>query len=105
MVDWRDGDRWKTFESLPQQNLRSFELLAETKGKATFKLGKTVVANVDSGEWAPVRIRVAGNRKQVWLNNRVYADDVLEKAFAAGNLTCSQDLRNIRIRNLHLYQQ
>ena len=59
----------------------------------------------DSGEWAPVRIRVAGNRKQVWLNNRVYADDVLEMAFAAGNLTCSQDLRNIRIRNLHLDQQ
>ena len=101
LIALRDGDAWEDFKSLPTDELVAFELLADAKGTTTFKLGETVVATVEPTNWAPVRIRVAGKRCQVWLNNRVAMDEVHESEFAAGVLTSSAArLRNIRIREL-----
>lgn len=101
LVSLRDGKNWKSLDSLPQHKLHAFELLADVKGQAKFMLNDTVVANVEAERWAPVRLRVAGKRAQVWLNNRVFMDEVHESEFSAGKLTCSRDLRNIRICNLY----
>ena len=101
LIALRDGKDWKNFNSLPTDRLAAFEILANVKGATTLKLGDTVVANVKSGNWAPVRIRVAGKRSQVWLNNRVYSDEVFNSDIAAGVLTSgNSNLRNIRIRKL-----
>ena len=101
LIELRDGDKWRRHKSLPQEDLAAFELLAEVNGSAQFKLGATVVADVTSAKWTPIRIRVAGKRSQVWLNNRVAADDLQETDFTAGKLTSSgSGLRKIRIRKL-----
>ena len=101
LISLRDGDKWLKHESLPQEELAAFELRAEVRGSAQFKLGKVVVAQVESDQWSPVRIRVAGKRSQCWLNNRVASDELQPAGFAAGLLTCSNPrLRNIRIRKL-----
>jgi hypothetical protein len=101
LIALRDGGAWEEYESMPTEKLRGFELLAEIKGSAEFKLGETVVAQVDSNDWVPVRIRVAGRRSQVWLDNRVSSDVQRPNEFAPGVLTCSGDpLRNIRIREV-----
>jgi arylsulfatase A-like enzyme len=101
LVALRDGNTWKNFKLLPTDELDAFELLAEVKGTATFKLGETVVAKIESVDWAPVRIRVAGKRSQIWLNNRVASDEVHKTEFGAGVITSNNsELRNIRIRNL-----
>lgn len=101
LIALRDGNAWEDLKSLPTDELTGFELLAEVKGKATFKLGDTSVAEVESADWVPVRIRVAGKRSQVWLNNRVASDEVRESDFAAGVLKSSRSkLRNIRLRKL-----
>lgn len=102
LISLRDGNRWKTFKSLPAKRLAAFELLADIKGRTTFKLGETVVASMESAGWAPVRIRVAGRRSQVWLHNRVYSDEVHPNEVSPGELTCNTDLRNIRIRSVLL---
>ena len=100
LIALRDGNRWKGYKSLPLNDLAAFEMLAEVRGRAAFRLGDTLVAEVESADWAPVRIRVAGKRSQVWLNNRVASDQVQDSEFAAGMLTTSTKLRNIRIRKL-----
>ena len=101
LVALRDGDKWESCKSLPKGKLAAFELLAEVKGEARFRLGETVVAQVDSGQWTPLRIRVAGKRSQVWLGNRVAADQVRESDFPAGLLTYTRaNLRNLRFREL-----
>lgn len=82
-------------------DLLAFELVADIKGTGTFRLGETVDARVDSDEWAPIRIRVAGKRSQVRVNNRVASEKVLESEFAAEVFSSSSSqLRNIRIRKL-----
>lgn len=101
LIAMRDGDRWQELKELPKDEVAAFELLAEVKGAATFQLGDTVVAKVDSEDWAPVRIRVAGKRSQVWLNHRVATDEIQESAFVAGVLTTSSsEIRKIRFRQL-----
>ena len=101
LIELRDGGNWQAVESLPGTPLPAFELLAEIKGNATFRLGDAEVARVESADWAPVRIRVAGNRSQVWLNNRVHSDDIRDSVFKAGLLSSdSSELRGIRIRIL-----
>ena len=101
LVALRDGDKWKDFGNLPAQEISAFELLAEVSGTAEFKLGDAVVANVESEEWAPLRIRVGGNRSQVWVDNKVYSDAIGQSDIAAGVLTAAGgELRKIRIREL-----
>ena len=101
LVALRDGDKWSNYESLPTDQMSAFELLADSKGAVTFKLGDSVVAEVDSTDWTPIRIRVAGKRSQVWLNQRVASDEVHNSNFDAGVLTSSgKEIRNIRIRKL-----
>ncbi len=101
LIELRDGSMWKDYDALPSAEFHAFELLADTKGDATFKLGQATIATVRSKDWAPVRIRVAGNRRQVWLNNRVHSDETQEHGFRAGRITCEGgELRGTRVRNL-----
>jgi len=101
LIELRDGNKWQTHESLPRENLTAFELLGEIKGDTRFSLGQTVIGEVTATKWTPVRIRVAGKRSQVWLNNRVAADELRTTGFAAGRLTVKDSkIRNIRLRKL-----
>ncbi|MEM7011251.1 MAG: sulfatase-like hydrolase/transferase [Verrucomicrobiota bacterium] len=101
LVALRDGDAWNDFEDLPVDELDGFEIVAEVNGNAEFEFGKMKLANVAASDWTPLRIRVAGKRSQVWLNNRVHSDDVSDAEFAAGILNQnSGEIRNIRIRKL-----
>lgn len=101
LISLRDGQKWQTYEALPKEKFAAFELLAEVRGGALLKFGESVIADLDSDEWAPVRIRVAGNRSQVWLNNRVFSDEIRESEFASGALSASlSKLRKIRIRRI-----
>ncbi len=101
LIALRDGDKWKKHKGLPTEAMSSFELVGEVKGKAQFKLGGTVIAKVESDQWAPVRIRVAGKRSQVWLNNRVASDELNANGFTAGKLSLNDArLRKVRVREL-----
>ncbi len=101
LIALRDGDAWEELESLPAEKLDGFELLAEIVGAAEFRLGESQLASVESKGWTPIRIRVAGRRSQVWLNNRVFSDEVKDSDFAAGVLTSStSEIRSIRLRKL-----
>ena len=101
LVAMRDGDRWQDYPSLPKWEFSAFELLAEVKGDAQFKLGGSVVAEVLTPQWTPIRIRVAANRSQVWLDNRVASDTIRETTFPSGALQVDDSkLRNIRIRKI-----
>ncbi|MFT5131336.1 MAG: arylsulfatase A-like enzyme [Rhodothermales bacterium] len=100
LIALRDGDSWQELAALPSETLEGFEILADVNGAVQFKLGNAVLADIGSKDWAPVRIRVAGKRCQVWLNQRVAFDNIQNANFAAGVLTSSSELRNIRIRKL-----
>ena len=101
LIFLRDGDKWQSYPALPKEKLTAFELLAEVRGRASLKFGESVIADLDSDEWAPVRIRVAGNRSQVWLDNRVFSDEIRESEFVSGVLSASlSNLRKIRIRKI-----
>lgn len=101
LIALRDGDQWQSHRKLPTEKLSAFELLAEVKGDTQFELGGKVVAKVEASGWSPVRIRIAGKRSQVWLNNRVASDQVQKMNHTAGKLTSSNGkLRKIRVRKL-----
>ena len=75
--------------------------MAEVKGESIIHLGEIEVAKIITKQRASVRIRAAGNRCQVWMNNRVYADEIFDQALAPGKITSSnKNLRDIRIRKL-----
>ena len=81
--------------------MAAFELLAEVRGDATFNFGDSEIASVNSGHWVPLRIRLAGNRCQVWLDNRVFSDDIQKTEFSSAALTStSSQLKDIRVREL-----
>jgi arylsulfatase A-like enzyme len=101
LVVLRDGDQWKDYEGLPKEEVSAFELLAEVKGGAELKLGSNTVASVETNTWTPIRVRVAGKRSQVWLDNKVYSDEVGLSDLSAGKLTSDgAEWRQIRIRKL-----
>ena len=100
LISLRDGDAWKDYESLPGAPLARFELLAETKGEAQIHHGDTKIAESASTDWTPIRIRLAGKRCQVWVNNRVASDTIQGTPFAPGVLTANCELRKIKIRKL-----
>jgi len=101
LIELRDGPHWAEVNALPENKLSGFELIAEVKGESIIHLGEIEVAKILTKQRASVRIRAAGNRCQVWMNNRVYADEIFDQALAPGKITSSnQNLREIRIRKL-----
>ena len=101
LVALRDGSRWQELEALPALETDAFELIAEVKGPVEFTLGDALVASVETQSWTPLRLRVAGKRSQVWLDNRVHSDEIAEQAFSPGMLTSEgKSLRAIRFREL-----
>ncbi|MEM7600198.1 MAG: sulfatase [Verrucomicrobiota bacterium] len=101
LISLRDGDRWRSLETLPQGELKSFELLTEVTGDTRILFGESILAEVTFDQAAQLRIRVAGNRCQVWANNRVYSDVIEETDFASGRLSSAgAELTKIRIREL-----
>ena len=101
LISMRDGVNWHTLKRLPKKKLLAFELTGEVKGDAHFQLGDTSLAKVQSRKWSPIRIRVAGRRSQVWLNNRVTSDASFSTDILSGFLTCtSKNLRKIRLREI-----
>ena len=101
LIALRDGGSWKNVDALPRTKITAFELQADVKGTAEFKLGDTVVADVETKQWSHIRIRVAGKRRQVWFGNRVHSDETQANPYVGGVLTAGDlELRNIRIREL-----
>ena len=101
LIELRDGPLWAEVDALPENKLSGFELMAEVKGESIIHLGEIEVAKIITKQRASVRIRAAGNRCQVWMNNRVYADEIFDQALAPGKITSSnKNLRDIRIRKL-----
>ena len=101
LVALRDGDQWIDHQALPKEKVSAFELLAEVNGVTELKLGSESVAKVESKTWVPIRVRVAGKRSQVWLDNKVYSDETGQSDLTAGRLTSEGvELRKIRIRKL-----
>ena len=101
LISMRDGDNWHTLKRLPEKKLLAFELLGEVKGDAQFQFGDKLLAKVQTRKWSPIRIRVAGRRSQVWLNNRVTSDASFSTDILSGFLTCtSKNLRKIRLREI-----
>lgn len=101
LISLRDGDSWMDLDSLPESAMSGFELTAEVQGDAQLLLGEATVATVSEKEWTPIRIRVAGKRSQVWLNQRVASDDIRKVDFPSGILTApGSKLRSLRLREL-----
>ena len=101
LIVLRDGDRWTNFDSLPATKMAAFELQAEVRGDAAIRFGDYEIASVKSEHWVPLRIRLAGKRCQVWLDNRVFSDDIQKSELSPAALTStSSQLANIRIREL-----
>ena len=88
-------------EDASKKTLARFELLAEIKGDAVFRFGGTKVAACESADWTAVRLRVAGNRSQLWVDGRVHSDEIRETAFQPGPLTINgSEVRGLRLREL-----
>ena len=101
LISLRDGDKWRDYKSLPSNEFEGFELIGEVKGEGSLQQGSVTVATLKSIDWTPVRIRVAGKRIQVWVDQRVASDDVMSTAIPAGRLSLiGGKLRKIRIREL-----
>ncbi|MEO0445604.1 MAG: sulfatase [Verrucomicrobiota bacterium] len=100
LITLRDGDQWQDLDSLPLEELASFELLADVSQPTQLKLGAAIVAEVESAEQAEIRLRVAGNRSQLWINNRVAADTIQKLDFPSGRLSADAPLQNLRLRKL-----
>ena len=100
LVALRDGRAWKPYDSIPKSEFAGLELRAEVKGEVTLKLGDSVVAEVSTTDWSPLRVRVAGNRSQVWVNNRVASDEIRETDVSPGAISAEGDLRAIQIREI-----
>ncbi|MEM0927017.1 MAG: sulfatase-like hydrolase/transferase, partial [Planctomycetota bacterium] len=101
LIRLRDGDSWMRLDELPPAEIAAFELIAEVKGKATWKLGRQVVAESASSDWTSIRLRVAGKRSQLWLDHRVASDKTFPADVRAGELTTAgAKLRRIRLREL-----
>ena len=101
LIALRDGNLWKDYDSLPLLEFEACELLAEVKGNAPVLLGETVLCEIDVEDWTPLRIRVGGNRCQVWLNHRVALDEIRDTKFVGGAFSSpGSSLRKIRIRDL-----
>ncbi|MEM0967946.1 MAG: sulfatase [Verrucomicrobiota bacterium] len=100
LITLRDGDQWQDLDSLPLEELAGFELLADVSQPTQLKLGAAIVAEVESAEQAEIRLRVAGNRSQLWINNRVAADTIQKLDFPSGRLSADAPLQNLRLRKL-----
>lgn len=101
LVALRDGRGWQSLGNLPAEPVAAFEIIAEVRGQAELRLGGEVVARVDESDWMPIRLRVAGNRSQLWLDHRVASDVILESGFSPGVLTAGgASLRDLRFREL-----
>ncbi|MEM9365295.1 MAG: sulfatase [Planctomycetota bacterium] len=105
LVSLRDGLGWKTFDSLPPDTYTAFELTAKVKGPTNVRFGESVVAEVEPLRWTPIRIRAAGKRTQIWLDHRVYSDETHVSEWSAGELACTQDMRDIRLRDLDRWSE
>ncbi|MEM6776865.1 MAG: sulfatase [Planctomycetota bacterium] len=100
LISLRDGNAWEAFETLPSREWVAFELTAEVMGNSAIRLGNTIVAEIESLQWTPVRLRVAGNRAQVWLDHRVHSDQLFDSELEAGALTSGVEFRNLRLRDV-----
>lgn len=101
LIQLRDGPNWVEVSSFPEEEFSGFELLAESKGQTTIQLGDTEVARLNTKQQASVRIRVGGNRSQIWVNNRVYSDEIFDEGLVPGKITSSnENVRAIKIRKL-----
>lgn len=100
LVELRDDQRWTSLNSLPERSLAGFELQGKLSGDAEFKVEERSIAQVESDESVSVRIRAAGKRVQVWVNNRVYSDQLLESELTPGVLSVNSRLSDIRLREL-----
>ena len=100
LVELRDGQRWTSHNSLPERSIAGFELEGKLVGNTEFKVGKRSIAQVESDGDAAVRIRAAGKRVQVWVNNRVYSDQLFESEITPGVLSVNSRLSDIRLREL-----
>jgi arylsulfatase A-like enzyme len=98
LVTMRDGDQWLPFE---YQTLEAFEITCEVKGQSKLVFDQRVITDVDVVDWTPLRIRVAGKRSQVWLDNRVHSDKLSEQPFNKSSVQfTATESRQLRIRNL-----
>ncbi len=103
-----------------------FELEAELKTnsesqtKIVYRVGDESVAipmsnssesgysEFNHGDWNQYRVRVHGNRHQVWINNRVVSDMIKDEVGEAGSIRIDYfgedesglSLRNVRVRSL-----
>lgn len=101
LIKLRDGTNWVAADSLPENRFSGFELIAEVKGETRIHLGDKEVGNINTKKLVSIRIRAVGNRSQVWMNNRVYSDEIFNEELAPGKITSSNsNLRGIRIRKL-----
>ncbi|MEM6916615.1 MAG: hypothetical protein AAF491_08635, partial [Verrucomicrobiota bacterium] len=101
LIALRDGPHWEDLDEFPGVPLAAFELVAEVKGAFELQLGGDVVAAAEEKDWSPIRVRVAGNRSQVWVNHRVHSDEVGDSEIMPGTLAkTGGELRHLRIRKL-----
>ncbi|MEC8556631.1 MAG: sulfatase [Planctomycetota bacterium] len=97
----RDGSRWRQMDSLPGQRIGGFELQGEWKGKGSLRQADSLLVKLDEPDWTPIRVRLAGKRCQVWLNNRVHSDTSSEVEYPQGKLQLrSGELRNLKLQRL-----
>ena len=84
---------------LPKGQIAGFELIAEVQGQGGLQHGQTTLATIETNDWTPLRVRTAGTRSQVWLNQRVASDELFQTAVGPGRLTANGiQMRKIRIR-------
>ena len=99
LIALRDGQSWEAHDSLPGKTYAGFELLAEVKGSFQLRFGETTVAESESEQWVPLRVRVAGKRSQVWVNHRVESDELFDAEFPPSVISSNNtSLREIRVR-------
>ncbi|MEO1616258.1 MAG: sulfatase-like hydrolase/transferase, partial [Planctomycetota bacterium] len=102
LIELRDGTGWKEWEQNSERQERSgFELLTEVKGPASIRFGSALITEVQTPDWTELRVRVAGNRCQVWFGSRVLTDESQDSDFSPGKIQFNGDHRNTRLRDLH----
>ena len=103
LVELRDGGPWEDFDN---QMVKGFELIAEIQGAVEFRFNSDLLVEVNANEYSPlwtsVRIRAAGNRSQVWVNNRVLLDSTLDSDFKLGTIEMNPLTKDGRARRARI---
>ena len=106
LIALRDGAGWRELTSLPTEPMAGFECTVDVRGAGALAFGAVSLLELEAKDWTPVRVRLAGRRTQVWVDQRVASDETGNASIAPGPLSVSGlELRDLRLRDFSFFDR